>query len=126
MRVARLRRYPVKSMLGEELRSADVSADGIAGDRAFGLIHDETGKVVSAKNPRLWRAMLTFTAIGYPDVAITGPGGDPVRDLSDALGHQVTLADTPPERPRQTERNEAEIRLVAGFEAEEFSSFGCG
>jgi uncharacterized protein len=97
MRVARLRRYPVKSMLGEELRSADVSVDGIAGDRAFGLIHDETGKVVSAKNPRLWRAMLTFTAIGFPDVAITGPDGDPVKDLSDALGHRVTLADALPE-----------------------------
>lgn len=97
MRVTRLRRYPVKSMLGEELRSADVSVDGIAGDRAFGLIHDETGKVVSAKNPRLWRAMLMFTAVGYPDVAITGPDGGPVEDLSDALGHPVTLADTRPE-----------------------------
>lgn len=96
MRVARLRRYPVKSMLGEELRTADVSVDGIAGDRAFGLIHDETGKVVSAKNPRLWRAMLTFTAIGYPDVDITGPYGNAVKDLSAALGHQVTLAGTRP------------------------------
>jgi uncharacterized protein len=83
-------------MLGEELAAAEVGLDGIVGDRALALIHDETGKVVSAKNPRLWRAMLTFSASGYPDVAITGPGGYPVKDLSDALGKPVTLASTPP------------------------------
>jgi uncharacterized protein YcbX len=97
VRIKRLRRYPVKSMLGEELVAADVWPDGIDGDRALALIHDETGKVASAKNPRLWRAMLAFTAVGYPDVTITGPDGAPVKDLGEALGQQVTLSDTRPE-----------------------------
>jgi hypothetical protein len=41
--------------------------------------------------------MLTFTAVGYPEVIITGPDGEPVKDLGEALGQQVTLADTRPE-----------------------------
>ena len=57
-----LRRYPVKSMLGEELRTADVTERGLAGDRALALVHSETSKVVSAKNPRLWRDMLKLAA----------------------------------------------------------------
>ncbi|MDG4771823.1 hypothetical protein [Solwaraspora sp. WMMD792] len=32
---------------------------GIAGDRAFAVLDCATGKVASAKNPRLWRDMLT-------------------------------------------------------------------
>ena len=30
-----LRRYPVKSMLGEELHAAEVTRSGLAGDRAW-------------------------------------------------------------------------------------------
>jgi hypothetical protein len=47
--VAALWRYPVKSMMGEELNSATVGKRGILGDRAFALIDDESGQVVSAK-----------------------------------------------------------------------------
>ena len=47
-------RYPVKSMLGEELDAADVSKGGIVGDRAYAVVDRETGKVASAKHPKLW------------------------------------------------------------------------
>ena len=47
--VSELRRYPVKSMLGEALDVAPIQARGVAGDRAYALIDVETGKVVSAK-----------------------------------------------------------------------------
>src|ERR1700761_4423480 len=60
--VAVLRRYPVKSMLGEDLRACEVTARGLAGDRVLGLVHRETGKVASAKNPRLWRGALRVGA----------------------------------------------------------------
>src|SRR5690348_9537579 len=60
--VAALRRYPVKSMLGEDLRASDVTRRGLAGDRVLALVHRETGKVASAKNPRLWRGLLKLAA----------------------------------------------------------------
>src|SRR5690349_20741873 len=72
--VAVLRRYPVKSMLGEDLRASDVTWRGLAGDRVLAVVHRGTGKVGSAKNPLLWRGLhkLAATASG-PAVKITLP-----------------------------------------------------
>ncbi len=50
--VASLWRYPVKSMMGEELNASLVTERGLLGDRAHALVDRETGKVVSAKEPR--------------------------------------------------------------------------
>jgi uncharacterized protein YcbX len=60
--VAVLRRYPVKSMLGEDLTDGEVTVAGLAGDRVLGLVHRETGKIASAKNPRQWRRLLKLGA----------------------------------------------------------------
>jgi len=122
--VAVLRRYPVKSMLGEDLRACDVTGRGLAGDRVLGLVHHETGKVASAKNPRLWRALLRLAAVSGPDVKITFPDGsaiasnDPRIDaaLSQFLGHTVSLTGTPP--PEATlDRADPEQVLRDGIEA---------
>src|SRR5712664_252688 len=56
--VRALWRYPVKSMLGEELDVLEVSGGGVVGDRAFALRDRETGKVASAKHPKLWPDLL--------------------------------------------------------------------
>lgn len=87
MRVEALLRYPVKSMLGETLDRLAVDEHGAQGDRRLALVDDETGHVASAKNPRLWRDLLTCTAradasgvrISLPDgmdVAADDPGVD--------------------------------------------------
>ena len=55
-------RFPVKSMLGEELEAADLSEGGIVGDRARALRDSETGKVASAKHPKLWPNLLACRA----------------------------------------------------------------
>ena len=103
--VAVLRRYPVKSMLGEDLRASDVTWRGLTGDRVLAVVHRGTGKVASAKNPRLWRGMLKLAATGSgPPVKITFPdgaaitGSDPGIDaaLSGVLGQPVTLTATAP------------------------------
>jgi len=111
--IAALWRFPVKSMLGEELDATDVSSSGLAGDRAYALIDAATGKVVSAKNPRLWPNILGCRARflepphaggGPPPVRITLPTGasvtsdEPDADtvLSDFLGRKVRLARTAP------------------------------
>jgi uncharacterized protein len=129
--VAVLRRYPVKSMLGEDVRACDVTGRGLAGDRVLGLVHRETGKVASAKNPRLWRALLKLAAVSGPEVKIAFPDGtamastDPGIDaiLSEFLGHAVTLTETPPPDatldradPEQVLRDgiEAPVRVDAG------------
>lgn len=50
--ITALWRYPVKSMLGEALASADVGDHGVVGDRAYALLDRADGKVATAKNPR--------------------------------------------------------------------------
>ena len=107
--VAALRRYPVKSMLGEDLGASDVTFAGLAGDRRLAVLSRTTGKVASAKLPRLWRDLLTLSATaGHPAangaVRITLPEGrtiwssDPDVDtvLSGLLDQPVTLTATPP------------------------------
>ncbi len=49
--IAGLWRYPVKSMMGEELNAAEVTKYGLIGDRKFAIIDPVTGKVAGAKNP---------------------------------------------------------------------------
>jgi uncharacterized protein YcbX len=82
--VAALWRFPVKSMLGETIDEADVSERGIAGDRAYALIDVETGKVVSAKNPKLWPGMFGCRA-SFVEAPRAGDEVPPVR---------ITLADS--------------------------------
>lgn len=111
-------RYPVKSMMGEELGKARVGPGGVAGDRMYALIDRATGNVASAKNPAKWarlmecRAELRETGSMRPLTAlITLPDGSTVTSdqsdvdqvLSRFLGREVTLASTAPETPRQEE-----------------------
>jgi len=52
--LASIWRYPVKSMMGEELNATELTAGGVWGDRAYALVDQATNRVVSAKNPRKW------------------------------------------------------------------------
>jgi MOSC domain-containing protein len=76
-------RFPVKSMLGEELDAADLSEGGIVGDRAYAIRDRETGKVASAKHSKRWPNLLECRAAF---VEPPGPGDElpPVRiELAD-------------------------------------------
>src|SRR4029077_11261931 len=122
-----LRRYPVKSMLGEDLDAAEVSRSGLARDRRLAVVSRRTGKVASAKYPRLWRDMLTLSAealddaparIPLPDgktVTSTDPGVDEI--LSGLLGQPVTLTGTPPDGAT-LDRAVPEAGLRDGIKAE--------
>src|SRR3954454_1940183 len=109
-------RYPVKSMMGEELNSAVVGDRGLLGDRAFALVDDESGQVVSAKNPKKWPGFFFFRAAyveplqsesELPAVRITFPDGKIVRsdqpdinqELSHALPRPVSLKTQAPAIP---------------------------
>ena len=61
-RVAALWRYPVKSMMGEELNAAKITDRGLLGDRIYGLVDRADGKVATAKNPRKWPNLFDYRA----------------------------------------------------------------
>ena len=106
--VVSLWRYPVKSMMGEELNASEVTERGLLGDRAYALVDSSDGKVASAKNPRKWPRLFEFRAgfvdtvrraVRMPAVRITLPDGavvtseqvDRDESLSRALERPVTL-----------------------------------
>lgn len=70
MRISELWRYPVKSMAGERLDSADLNLDGIPGDRGHYVI-DSHGQILSARTkPKLLLHHATIDPAG--DVLIDG------------------------------------------------------
>ena len=110
--VAALWRYPVKSMLGEELNAAEVTPRGLLGDRQFAVVDAATGKVAGAKNPRKWGNFLDFRAAyveppqpgcQLPAVRLTLPDGTSVTSgqadlpkvLSAVFGRKVTFVEAP-------------------------------
>jgi uncharacterized protein len=115
--VGRLWHYPVKSMQGEEVSEVLLGSDGVAGDRAYGFVDIETGKLVSAKRPNRFGVMLDcharFLAPPSPDgppppIEVTFPDGTVVRGDSDdgaelmrhmtkVLGREVRLITTVPD-----------------------------
>lgn len=114
--VVSLWRYPVKSMMGEELNAAAFTERGLLGDRAYALVDSSNRKVVSAKNPRKWGSLFDFRAalaepprVGakIPPARITLPDGTIVsseqhdlnQTLSSVLGRGVTLATMAPQDP---------------------------
>lgn len=97
--VVSLWRYPVKSMLGEELNSSSVTERGLIGDRAYALIDQETGKVASAKNPRKWGKLFDFRAAfidsphiaeNIPPVRVTVPDGAHIFSNQDDINHTLS------------------------------------
>ncbi|SRR5581483_9474490 len=115
-RVVALCRYPVKSMAGEELNAAEVRDTGLLGDRTYGIVDLETGKVASAKNPNKWPDLLQFRAAYVeppqpgtilPAVRITFPDGSSIlssspdvdQRLSQFFGRQVSLRGNAPGAP---------------------------
>lgn len=106
--VTELWRYPVKSMLGEQVDASEIGEHGVFGDRAFALIDAETGKVCSAKRHDLWGDLFRFRArlvsedpciahITFPDGSeATTADPDLCDKLSRVLGRKVTLATTLP------------------------------
>jgi uncharacterized protein YcbX len=126
MRVQALLRYPVKSMLGEALDRLLVDERGAEGDRRLALVDGETGHVASAKNPRLWRDLLTCTAhadaqgvrIRMPDgtdVAADDPAVDEL--ISRLTGRRVRLVTQRPEGATLV-RPDPEKLLEFGLDAE--------
>jgi uncharacterized protein YcbX len=111
--VVALWRYPVKSMMGEELNSSQVTDRGLLGDRQFAVLDRSTGKVGGVKNPRKWGNFFDFRAayaeppktgarispvrITLPDrTVVTSEQADREQVLSRAFGREVALEEARP------------------------------
>lgn len=126
MHVGTLYRYPVKSMLGEAVDALFVDEKGVEDDRRLALIDEETGRVASAKQARLWRGLLMCSAsvdsgrvsIRLPDGATVSADADEVDGrLSELLARPVRLADSRPSGA-SVERADPEQVLEFGLDAE--------
>jgi uncharacterized protein YcbX len=112
--IAALHRYPVKSMMGEELNATRFVPGGVEGDRVFAIADAATGKIASAKNPSKWPNLFRFRAAfsqplanggSVPAVRITFPDGsiassadtDLAARLSSTLGKPVRFLTGAPE-----------------------------
>lgn len=98
MRVARMWRHPVKSFLGEKLEEAEIQADGMVGDREWGLLDLSTGHVLTGRRqPELLLASARRGPEGEPEITLpggqtlVGPGPTTDDALSGWLGKPVSL-----------------------------------
>lgn len=102
-RVIELRRYPVKSLLGERRDALSIEPRGVVGDRLF-AVRNEQGKFGSGKSTRRFRQMDGLFAlratyegdiplVTFPDGGVLA-GNDPTLTtrLSAHVGCPVTLA----------------------------------
>jgi uncharacterized protein len=138
-------RYPVKSMAGERMQRANVSARGIYGDRGWAIRDEKAGEI---RNARKLPALLHCTAVylrepsadDAPPAQITLPDGTTFRSdaaeanarLSEMLGRSVSIWPIQPASERDLLRRgapdnpdmRAEMREVFGrFENEPLPDF---
>jgi MOSC domain-containing protein len=123
VQVAELWRYPVKSLQGERLTSADVGPEGLAGDRQWALFDVATGFGLTARRvPDLLFLSGRLRPDGGAEVLM--PDGSVTSDdavLSDWLGRTVALraaGDAPGERLYE---NPAEVGEEAEYDWDAFS-----
>src|SRR5699024_6634751 len=99
LKVVSIRRYPVKSMMGEEINAGDITKRGVYGDRSYGVIDTDTGRLANAKNPKKWPNMFSHHAQfvrpvtlseKVPPVQISLPNGKIVRSDDENVNNLLT------------------------------------
>jgi uncharacterized protein len=104
VRVLELWRYPVKSLLGERLDAAAVTADGLEGDRRYAIYDAETAMGLTAR--RVPELLFGRARLREGELEISLPDGSVVSgddELSEWLGRRVTLRSTADGVPRRFE-----------------------
>jgi len=93
--VASLWRYPVKSMLGEELTAIDVTERGLLGDRAYALVDSADGKAATAKNPKKWPTLFAQAQSNPAPRGRKQDFPDAERLVKRLVAHELTLSFVP-------------------------------
>ncbi|MGC2275207.1 MAG: MOSC N-terminal beta barrel domain-containing protein, partial [Candidatus Binatus sp.] len=107
-------RYPVKSMAGERMKSAKMSARGIYGDRGWAIRDEKAGEIRNARKlPMLLHCTAVYmrepNADDAPPAQITLPDGTTFRSdsteanarLSELLGRSVSIWPVQPPSERE-------------------------
>lgn len=117
--VAGVWRHPVKSLQGQPVSSAVITARGLVGDRDWGVRDVATGALLSAKRePRLLLASATTAGEG---LVVRLPGGGPLtgraadRALSDLLGRPVVIDRAPAIGPAYVDAAPLHLLTVAAL-----------
>ena len=105
MQLTQIWRHPVKSLGGELLGTGEIESNGLAFDRAFGIIDDATEKIVTARRePKLLFGAASIGASGELSLELPSDDGslqitvpyvgdtDVDSTLSDWIGRPVHLA----------------------------------
>ena len=101
MRLIQIARYPVKSLRGELVSSAEIELNGMQDDRCWGIRDEATGKILTARRaPQLLFATTSLASDRSPlitlptGVTCCGPGADTDAALSDWLDKPVRLVNS--------------------------------
>jgi uncharacterized protein YcbX len=134
-------RYPVKSMLGEQLNTAPVGRLGFPGDRGYAIRDEQAGEIRGAKKiPNLLQCSARYleppSETRIPPAEVTLPDRTTVRTdnaeinarMTQALGRPLTLWPRQPaentDHYRRKERTPNELREILGLEeGDPFPSF---
>jgi uncharacterized protein YcbX len=98
MQLTAIWRYPVKSLQGEQVAEAALDADGVRGDRCWGIRDAATARILTGRRePRLLLAAAALREDGEPEIAlpdgtvVSGVGDASDGALSEWLGRPVSL-----------------------------------
>jgi uncharacterized protein YcbX len=110
MHVSQLWRYPVKSLAGEQVSTLSLAADGVEGDRAWGILDRADGRILTGRRePPLLFATARSGSDGLPCITLPdgrelmGPGSATDEALSAWLGKPVTLVAAAQSEARRAE-----------------------
>jgi uncharacterized protein YcbX len=95
--VSAIFRYPVKSMAGESLDAADVSWNGIDGDRRWAFVREGTERsgfpwLTLRQAPQLWQYVPRLVDTAAPETSVTmvrTPSGDELDVIDPALASEL-------------------------------------
>lgn len=103
-------RHPVKSFQGQRLEEAEIVADGLADDRAWGVLDTTTGKILTGRRePKLLLASARLDGDGLPATTLpdgtttSGLGPETDTALSAWLGRPVSLVAATDVEPQRAE-----------------------
>ena len=92
-------RFPIKSVGGRRLERSHVGTEGVIGDRQYGFLDLESGKLCNAKFPRKFGSMLACRAYfveepeprqGFPPIEVLFPDGSTHRNVDDDLNEAMS------------------------------------
>lgn len=110
MQLVQIARYPVKSLQGEVVSSAQLELSGMRGDRCWGIRDETTGKILTGRRaPQLLYAAAILADDGAPVITLPdggtchGPGAETDAVLSAWLDKPVRLVSSMSEPASEAE-----------------------